>query len=309
MSLSLYFLPAANRAFKDLQFEIRNRFVSSLIQEGTFTTISDKLTFYIRNRDEHGEVVGLLINDNRDPHAPGHDSRRAGRLRRHAGRLAHRHGQRQPAAIRPARRDKLSVLTFDRYTLDLDALHDAPGVRFREPQERLSERAAVSACRHGPRLASRLCDRGASANRRAALGVQPGADTAGLPAAGRVQPPRTAASAFSWRSAWRFLFELIGVGANDLAARFPAAIPLLYVADLLPLLIGAGIWRKAASGSAVGCRPSRPVAGAEDGDREPLPVQLARTLSAYIARQFFAVVLRRFRGDGRSSPFCSTISS
>ena len=39
-SLSVYFLPASNRAFKDLQFEIRNRFVSTLIQEGTFTTIA-----------------------------------------------------------------------------------------------------------------------------------------------------------------------------------------------------------------------------------------------------------------------------
>src|SRR5215831_18282439 len=33
MSLSAYFLPAANRAFKDLQFEIRNKFVSAILQE------------------------------------------------------------------------------------------------------------------------------------------------------------------------------------------------------------------------------------------------------------------------------------
>src|SRR5947208_11068532 len=70
MSLSAYFLPASNRAFKDLQFEICNRFVSSLRQEGTFTTIADKLTIYIRNRDDRGEVAGLLIHDNRDPKRP-----------------------------------------------------------------------------------------------------------------------------------------------------------------------------------------------------------------------------------------------
>src|SRR5438067_1245711 len=35
LSLSAYFLPASNREFKDLQFEIRNRFVSALLQEGT----------------------------------------------------------------------------------------------------------------------------------------------------------------------------------------------------------------------------------------------------------------------------------
>jgi len=67
MSLSVYFLPASNRAFKDLQFEIRNRFVSSLVQEGTFTTISDKITIYVRSRDDRGEVTGLLINDSRNP--------------------------------------------------------------------------------------------------------------------------------------------------------------------------------------------------------------------------------------------------
>src|SRR5215469_10674720 len=66
-SLSAYFLPASNRAFKDMQFEIRNRFVSSLIQEGTFTTISDKITIYVRSRNDRGEVTGLLINDSRNP--------------------------------------------------------------------------------------------------------------------------------------------------------------------------------------------------------------------------------------------------
>src|ERR1700730_15542762 len=70
MSLSAYFLPASHGAFKDLQFEIRSRFASSLVQEGTFTTISDKLTIYIRSRGDRGEVTGLLIHDNREPKRP-----------------------------------------------------------------------------------------------------------------------------------------------------------------------------------------------------------------------------------------------
>src|SRR4051812_44285780 len=36
-ALSAYFLPLANRAFKDLQFEIRNQFAAKVLQEGTFT--------------------------------------------------------------------------------------------------------------------------------------------------------------------------------------------------------------------------------------------------------------------------------
>src|SRR4029077_20167695 len=69
-SLSVYFLPAANREFKDIQFEIRNRFVSSLLQEGAFTTVTEKLTIYIGSRNNRGEVNGFLIDDQRDPQHP-----------------------------------------------------------------------------------------------------------------------------------------------------------------------------------------------------------------------------------------------
>src|SRR3954454_17041630 len=69
-TMSAYFLPASNREFKDLQFEIRNRFVASLLQEGTFTNISDQLTIYIGGRDRRGEVTGLLVNDDRDQQKP-----------------------------------------------------------------------------------------------------------------------------------------------------------------------------------------------------------------------------------------------
>src|ERR1700693_581906 len=62
MSLSAYFLPASNREFKDLQFEIRNRFVSALLQEGAFTTVSDKLTIYIGGPRRRGEGTRPLFN-------------------------------------------------------------------------------------------------------------------------------------------------------------------------------------------------------------------------------------------------------
>jgi lipopolysaccharide export system permease protein len=135
MSLSAYFLPASNRAFKDLHFEIRNRFVSSLLQEGTFTTIADKLTIYIRGRDEQGEVVGLLINDSREPHRPVTILAERGVFANTpaGSRIVMVNGNRQQFDPETS---KLSLLTFDRYTLDLDSLHDAPVVRFREPQER-----------------------------------------------------------------------------------------------------------------------------------------------------------------------------
>jgi lipopolysaccharide export system permease protein len=135
MALSLYLLPASNRQFKDLQFEIRNRFVSSLLQEGSFTTISDKLTIYIGGRNERGEVVGLMIDDERDPKRPVTILAERGAFADTGGasRIIMVNGDRQQFD-----RDtgKLSVLTFERYVLDLDMMRDAPEGRSREAQER-----------------------------------------------------------------------------------------------------------------------------------------------------------------------------
>src|SRR5690349_9983989 len=135
MSLSAYFLPASNREFKDLQFEIRNRFVSSLLQEGTFTNISDKLTIYIGSRNERGEITGVLINDERDPEQPVtlFAERGAFADAKDGSRIILVNGNRQRFDRASG---KLSVLTFDSYTLDLATLRDAPVVRFREAQER-----------------------------------------------------------------------------------------------------------------------------------------------------------------------------
>jgi lipopolysaccharide export system permease protein len=135
LALSAYFLPAANREFKDLQFEIRNRFVSALLQEGAFTTISDKLTIYVGSRNERGEVIGVLINDDRDPKQPVTIMAERGAFADsgNGSRLIMVNGNRQRFDRATG---KLSVLTFDKYTLDLDMLRDAPGARFHEAQER-----------------------------------------------------------------------------------------------------------------------------------------------------------------------------
>ena len=56
---------------------------------------------------------------------------------------------------------KLSILTFDRYTLDLDTLQDAPVVRFREAQERFLGELLFPPRRHRPGAAPQLYRRGA----------------------------------------------------------------------------------------------------------------------------------------------------
>ena len=239
MSLSAYFLPASNRAFKDMQFEIRNRFVSSLIQEGTFTTIADKLTIYIRSRDERGEVVGLLINDNREPQRPVTILAERGLFAdTPAGsRIVMVNGNRQQ--FDPETR-KLSLLIFDRYTLDLDSLHDAPIVRFREAQERFFDELFFPPAEAGPALRLGFI---IEAHQRILIPLSAFSFSV-IPLACLLP------GEFNRRGQLKrallaivlaFLFELLGIGVNDLASRASAAIPLMYATGLLPLVLGLGL--------------------------------------------------------------------
>ena len=239
MSLSVYFLPASNRAFKDLQFEIRNRFVLSLIQEGTFTTISDKLTIYVRSRDDRGEVTGLLINDSRNPqrHVTIVAERGAFVDSPAGSRIVMVNGNRQQFDTETR---KLSLLTFESYTLDLDTLHDAPVVRFREPQERFMDELFFP-----PKDVDGSLRQGFVVEAHQRILVPLSAFSFSLIPLACLLPGelnrRGQLKRVLLAIGLAFLFELADLGVNNIASRSGAAIPLMYVADLLPLVLGFGI--------------------------------------------------------------------
>ena len=256
MSLSVYFLPASNRAFKDLQFEIRNRFVLSLIQEGTFTTISDKLTIYVRSRDDRGEVAGLLINDSRNPQRQVTIvAERGAFVDSPAGsRMVMVNGNRQQFDTETR---KLSLLTFESYTLDLDTLHDAPVVRFREPQERFMDELFFP-----PKDVDGSLRQGFVVEAHQRILVPLSAFSFSLIPLACLLPGelnrRGQLKRVLLAIGLAFLFELADLGVNNIASRSGAAIPLMYVADLLPLVLGFGILLH--GGIRLGFRRPAPVA-------------------------------------------------
>lgn len=78
--LSIWGVPASMRAFKQYQWEIRNRLAAFLLQDGVFTPLSDKLTVYVRSRDADGTLLGILVDDARDPTAHATIMAERGRL-------------------------------------------------------------------------------------------------------------------------------------------------------------------------------------------------------------------------------------
>jgi lipopolysaccharide export system permease protein len=239
MSLSAYFLPASNREFKDMEFEIRNRFVSALLQEGAFTTITDKLTIYIAGRDERGEVTGLLINDDRDSNQPVTLLAERGAFADtpQGSRIIMVNGSRQRFDRASG---KLSVLTFDRYTLDLNMLRDEPVVRWRDAQERFLGDLFWPPPGLDPLTRNSFLVEG---HQRIVIPLSVFSFIA-IPLACLLP------GEFNRRGQLRrvllavglaFAVQALELGVRNLAGRNAGMIPLMYLVDLLPLALGFGI--------------------------------------------------------------------
>jgi lipopolysaccharide export system permease protein len=135
-AVNLYFMPIAYQEFKELQFSIRNDYSSVLLQEGVFNTMAPDITVYVAERTPDGELLGLLAHDTRDPDRPVTMIAERGEIVRGEDgqpRILMVNGNRQ---MIERNRNQLSLLYFDRYTLDLSTTKSDEGPRFREAQER-----------------------------------------------------------------------------------------------------------------------------------------------------------------------------
>ncbi len=134
-SVTIYFLPVSFREFKDLQFQIRNDYSAVLLQEGVFNTLSDGITVYVRARRASGELRGILIHDNRVPDKPVTMMAESGVLveAETGPRVVMINGNRQEVEKEDG---ELSLLYFDRYTLDIGSDRETLKTRWREPRER-----------------------------------------------------------------------------------------------------------------------------------------------------------------------------
>ncbi|MBI3451691.1 MAG: LptF/LptG family permease [Rhodospirillales bacterium] len=133
--LSLYLLPVSYSKFKDLEFNFRNDFSAILLREGVFNNVSPGITVYVRSREATGEMLGIMIYDNRTPEKPVTVLAERGTLAMtdEGPRVIMVNGNRQQV---DRKEGKLSLLYFERYSVDLGQLGRSGGERWREPSER-----------------------------------------------------------------------------------------------------------------------------------------------------------------------------
>ncbi|GAB0112568.1 LPS export ABC transporter permease LptF [Acidisoma sp. C75] len=132
--LNIWVVPGSFAAFREYQFEIRNRIAAFLIQEGVFTTISHNLTVYVRKRDPDGLLHGILVDDERDPANAATIIAQSGRIvvGAQGPRVVLFNGERQEVDKKTGR---LNLLTFSENVINLTETANDDGTRFRDDSE------------------------------------------------------------------------------------------------------------------------------------------------------------------------------
>jgi lipopolysaccharide export system permease protein len=236
--LNVWVVPASFTAFREYQFEIRNRIAAFLLQEGVFTTISDNLTVYVRRRDPDGTLHGILVDDERNPANAATIIAQEGRIV--PGPLGPRvilfNGARQEVDRKTGR---LNLLTFSENDINLAESASGASGRFRDDSE-----VSIHDLLHpkpGDLLPQDIPKWRAEAHRRLsapltaisyALVALASVLTGGFRRHGGVARPLIGIGITVGLIA-------LGLSVDNLAARNSAFIPLIWVQAILPGVIAA----------------------------------------------------------------------
>ncbi len=230
--LNILIVPVSYTAFREYQFEIRNRVAAFLLQEGVFTPMSDDLTVYVRSRDRDGTLRGILIEDDRKTNVQATILAERGRLLEgEAGpRVLLQSGSRQEIDRTTGR---LNLLTFAENTIDLARTAKGDETRYRDAAEmtmpELSDPANALNARDVGKLrveAQRRLSAPWTAMSFAAVALL-SVLTGAFRRHGNIIRPLVAVLSV-------VALLALGLGVASLAARLPVLIPLIWVHAILP---------------------------------------------------------------------------
>ncbi len=123
--IAAYLSPLSLRELRDWGTQVRADILTNIVQPGRFTTIGGALTFHIADRRPNGLLVGIFVDDRRDPNEHATYLAEQGQtLKNDTGTfLVLEKGsiQRLQAGQRDPR-----IITFDRYAFDLSKFASGP---------------------------------------------------------------------------------------------------------------------------------------------------------------------------------------
>jgi len=123
--IAAYLSPRSLRELRNWAAQVRADILTNIVQPGRFTTVSGNLTFHIADRRPDGLLVGIFVDDRRDPNERATYLAEQGEIVKNdtGSFLVLEHGSIQ--RLETDRRDP-RIVTFDRYPFDLSKFTGAP---------------------------------------------------------------------------------------------------------------------------------------------------------------------------------------
>lgn len=134
-SLNLHIIPESYKAFRELQWGLRNNEASIFLREGVFNEVSKDFTVFVRERSATGELLGILVHERRDPAQPKTYIAEKGAIvdSPNGPRGVLINGSFQWVDVRT---NRFFLNKFYSATIDFNIKREAEGERYREPRER-----------------------------------------------------------------------------------------------------------------------------------------------------------------------------
>lgn len=134
-SMSFYILPKSYVAFKELQVYLRNNYAAMLLEEGTFATRVNGLVIHIGKKNLDHSFGNIFVYDTRKENKEIIITAESGKLECTADeiKLILHHGTNQEYNTN---NNKLTLMLFDQYLVDLSLIYEEKTQRLLEPTEK-----------------------------------------------------------------------------------------------------------------------------------------------------------------------------
>jgi lipopolysaccharide export system permease protein len=138
-ALAAYISPLSLRELRDWATQVRADILTNIVQPGRFTTIGGNLTFHIADRRPNGLLIGIFLDDRRDPKEHSTYLAEQGEIVKNdnGSFLVLESGSIQ--RLESGQHDP-RIVTFDRYAFDLSKFTSGPqNVNYNTHEKYLSE--------------------------------------------------------------------------------------------------------------------------------------------------------------------------
>lgn len=131
---NVFVQPASLQKLREFIIQVRTDLISHVLEAGKFSSPSGGMTFHIRDRAENGNLLGLLVSDEREPEQVLTYLAEEGELikleERGFLKMTNGHIHRKAQG-----KDGVQIVKFDQYVFDLSEFGQAKG-KSREPKPR-----------------------------------------------------------------------------------------------------------------------------------------------------------------------------